>query len=97
MRGKKGIVLSICALAVCVAGVVLLIGRGKKPYRNLDASQIISATVRLTPPDKTIQITEIKELVEYLEDVVIYNKDNSYTEYAGQGVTFTLTIPKVGL
>ncbi len=92
MRRKKGIVLMICVLVVCVAGVALLIGRGEKPYRNLDASQIILATVRLTPPDKTIQITEIKELVEYLEDVVIYNKDNSYIEYDGQGVTFTLTM-----
>lgn len=35
---------------------------------------------------------EKKELVEYLKDVVIYKKDNSYTEYAGQGVTFTLTM-----
>lgn len=46
----------------------------------------------MSPPDKTIQITEIKELVEYLKDVVIYNEDNSYTEYVGQGVTFTLTM-----
>lgn len=92
MKRKTGIVLIICLLVGCVTGVALLIGRGQKPYRNLDAFQIIMATVRLTPPDKTIQITEIKELVEYLEDVVIYNKDNSYTEYAGQAVTFTLTM-----
>ena len=25
-------------------------------------------------------------------DVVIYNKDNSFTEYSGQGVIFTLTM-----
>ena len=92
MRRKTSFVLTICVLAVCAAGVALLIGRGKKPYRNLDASQIILATVRLIPPDKTIQITEIKELVEYLEDVVIYNRDDSYTECDGQGVIFTLTM-----
>lgn len=63
---------------------------GKKPYKNLDAAQIASAKVQLTPPDKTVEIEDISELVGYLNDVVIYNQDNSYTEYVGQGVTFTL-------
>ena len=27
-----------------------------------------------------------------MNDVVIYNEDNSYTEYAGQAVVFTLTM-----
>ena len=48
--------------------------------------------VRLTPPGETIQITEMTELVNLLKDVVIYNEDNSYTEYCGQGVIFTLTM-----
>ena len=60
--------------------------QGKKPYKDLDAAQIVSAKVLLTPPDKTIEIENIQELVEYLNDVVVYNEDNSYTEYAGQGV-----------
>lgn len=50
MKRKTGIVLIICVLAVCVAGTVLFIDRGEKPYRNLDASQILLATVRLTCP-----------------------------------------------
>ena len=58
----------------------------------MEPSEIVSATVRLTPPDTTIQIEEIEELTEYLNDVVIYNEDNSYTEYSGQGVIFTLKL-----
>lgn len=58
----------------------------------MDAAQIVSAKVLLTPPDKTIEIENIQELVEYLNDVVVYNEDNSYTEYDGQGVVFTLTM-----
>ena len=58
----------------------------------MESSEIVSATVRLTPPDTTIQIGEIEELTEYLNDVVIYNEDNSYTEYSGQGVIFTLKL-----
>lgn len=52
----------------------------------------MSAQVQLTPPDKTIQITDIDELVSYLNELVIYNEDNSYTEYMGQGVVVTLTL-----
>lgn len=65
---------------------------GKKPFKDLEPSEIVSATVRLTPPDRTIQIEEIEELTGYLNDVVIYNEDNSYTEYSGQGVAFTLKL-----
>lgn len=46
----------------------------------------------LTPPGETVQIVELSELLDYLDDVVIYNKDNSYTEYDGQGVVFNLIL-----
>ena len=72
--------------------IVFAVISGRKPYKNLDTSQIVSAVVRLTPPGETIQITEMTELVNLLKDVVIYNEDNSYTEYCGQGVIFTLTM-----
>ena len=88
---KKGIII----LATCVLSVIMIafiVSGGKKPYKDLDATQIASATVRLTPPDKTVQIVDTKELVEYLKNVVIYSEDNSYTEYVGQGVLFTLTM-----
>ena len=48
-------------------------------------------TLRLADAEK-IEIENIQELVEYLNDVVVYNEDNSYTEYDGQGVVFTLTM-----
>ena len=92
MEKRKGIVLALCALILCAAGAGLLIGGGKRPYKNLDASQIVSASVSLTPLDRTVQIADAAELAEYLKDVVIYNKDNSYTEYDGQAVVFTLTM-----
>ena len=60
--------------------------------KDLEAAYIPSASVRLSPPDTTIQIVETEELVSYLNEVVIYNKDNSYTEYAGQAVIFTLSL-----
>lgn len=70
--------------------ISILFLSGHKPFKNLDSSDIVSANVQLMPPDTTIQITDIKELVSYLNEVVIYGEDNSYTEYAGQAVVFTL-------
>ncbi len=92
MRKKTITISLICILAAVVIMIVFAAAGGRKPYKNLDAAQVISAAVQLSPPDTTIQITEIKELVDLLKEVVIYNKDNSYTEYDGQGVTFTLVM-----
>ena len=84
---------ALSATACLIIAVVLLSAFcGRKPYKDLQPSDIASAAVSLNMSDKTIQITEIKELTEYLSKVVIYKEDNSYTEYAGQGVTFTLTM-----
>ena len=90
---KRTIGISLISI-LSAAAIMLLFAvvSGRKPYKNLEASQIVSAAVQLSPPGKTIQITEIKELVDLLKDVVIYGEDNSYTEYDGQGVTFTLVM-----
>lgn len=58
----------------------------------MEPAEIVSATVRVTPPDTTIQIVDIEELTGYLNEVVLYREDNSYTEYSGQGVVFTLVL-----
>lgn len=87
---KKRLIIIISVLIVI--GIAASAFSGRKPYKDLEASDIVSAAVHLAPPDKTIQITEFKELVAYLNEVVIYNEDNSYSEYSGQAVIFTLTM-----
>jgi hypothetical protein len=37
-------------------------------------------------------VREGSDRMKEIRDVVIYNEDNSYTEYNGQGVIFTLTM-----
>lgn len=90
---KKKIII-IAAVVVCAVLIVLLALSGQKPYKALSASDIVSATVHLAPPDKTIQIADadIEELVSCLNEIVVYNEDNSCTEYSGQAVIFTLTM-----
>ena len=60
---KKAIFTAAVIIAVLTAGV--MISRGKAPYKNLKAANIVSAAVYLSPPNKTVQITdaEIEELV----------------------------------
>lgn len=86
-KNSVWIVILTCALLLVITFFTI---SGKKPFEDLNASEIVSATVHLVPPDKTIQIIEIQKLVEYLKDVVIYHEDNSYVEYDGQGVTFSI-------
>lgn len=86
---KKKVVFAILACIVAI-GIAVIGFSGRKPFKGLEIADIASASVHLTPPDKTVPITDISELVEYLNDVVIYYEDNSYTEYIGQGVTFRL-------
>ena len=86
---KKYVIPCIC-LFVVIGAIISALMAGKKPFNNLETTEVASATVRLLPSDKTFQIEDTDELVELLKDVVVYNKDDSYNEYAGQAVVFTL-------
>ena len=87
-KKKRFIMLIICVTAViCTVGITFI---GQKPFKSLKSSDIVSATVLLEPPDETIVITDVSELVADLNEVVIYNRNQSYRNYVGQAVTFTL-------
>lgn len=92
MKKKTIIIVAICLLVIIGAIISFILTAGKKPFKDLKPSDIVSATVRLSPPDKTIQIENIEELARLLNGVVIYNENNSYTEYAGQAAIFTLSL-----
>lgn len=87
---KRYIIVFILVLMSVIA--IFMFFAEKKPFKRLNASEIVSAEVLLMPPDKTVQIIETEELAGYLNDVVIYNTDNSYRNYAGQAVIFSLTL-----
>ena len=85
----------LTAWAFALAWVLGLAGcsrAGAKPYQDLTAADISSAAVFLQPPDQTLHVEETDRLLALLRDVVIYEEDNSYTEYAGQAVTIQLTM-----
>ncbi len=89
MKNKRWLAALFCLAGLCAVGFAC---SGRRPYRDLQPSDIASASVRLSPPDKTIPVTNIPELTGYLRQIVIYRRDNSYTDYAGQAAVFTLTM-----
>ena len=92
---RKRLFLPGAALALLLA-LTPAIGRG--PFHDLEASDIRSASVELLPPNVTIQLDrdEIDTLASLLREVRVTRRDNSYTEYAGQMVRFTLTLTDGG-
>ena len=92
MKKKTWIILFISLVIILAIGIICYKSIGHRPYKSLEAVDIVSASVELLPPDEMVQIIEIKELVEYLKEVVIYEQDDSWMEYAGQATVFTLTM-----
>lgn len=89
---KKLILALSAVLCLALAACGISSAAGERPFRGLDAEDISCATVTLTPPDRTLRVEDTGRLAELLSGAVIYNRDDSYTEYAGQGVTFALTL-----
>ena len=90
---KQHIFIGGAALAVLLALAAGLLFWGRRPFRELEAADIAAASVTLMPPDVTLELdeAEIETLAELLGDLRITRPDQSYTEYAGQAVQFTVT------
>lgn len=83
-------------LGIIILVCIIFIGKsfiGTRPLKDLAVEDIKAVTVCLIPPDIRLTFTkdEINELVEILNRVVVYNEDNSYKDYSGQAVIFTIT------
>ena len=89
----------ILAVLASVFAVRSLIGR--RPFEDLEASDIKEASVEFLPPGDTITLDRneiekltdilIEKLTDILNNVVIYRRDGSYRTYNGQSVIFTIT------
>lgn len=90
MKNKKYAVIVTVIILLVLAAVMM----GKRPFRSLKAEQIAAMTVTLTPPDVTIELEpeQIQQAATLISQIVTYQKDQSYTDYAGQGVIFTITM-----
>ena len=94
MRGRKKYALIAAACVVVIGAVLLIYGAlGRKPFRGLEPGEIVTASVTLTPPDVTLAVEDTGTLSRLLGDLVVYrDAGDSYRDYAGQGVKYTLTL-----
>lgn len=90
---KKLLIPILCVLLLIAALLAKKYLIGTTPLRALAVEEVISATVELYPPDATLELTreEIEKLIPILDRVVTYQRDDSYVDYCGQAVIFTLT------
>ena len=90
---KKIFIAALCILVLVSAVLAKKFLIGTKPLKDLRFDQVAAATVELYPPDAALILTEedIRRLVPMLNQVVTYQRDDSYGEYCGQAVIFTLT------
>ena len=94
MRKKRLMIAIDCIILVGIAVIVFFSQQGKKPYKDLDAAQIVSAKVLLTPPDKTIEIETVKVkqydkrlAIEALNKMLGYNAAEKINHSGGVEVT----------
>ena len=94
MKKRHFIIPVIACLIVLMLILVLMVpSRGTKPFQDLAVSEISNVSVQLMPPDIALNLndTDIERLVSILHAAVIYNRDNSYGDYNGQAVIYTIT------
>ncbi len=91
---KRSLVIGGLVLAALLALAAGLLFGGRRPFRGLEAADIAAAAVLVGPPDMMLDLDagEIEVLADLLGDVRITWPDQSYTEYAGQTVLFTVTM-----
>lgn len=91
MKNRRAFVAKV-AILLLAAGLLLF--RELRPFRGLEAGDIIAASVRMPPLDVTTELNrgEIETLAELLRDVRVTRRDSSYTKYEGQAVSFTLSL-----
>ena len=92
-KGRGKLIFAGAALALCLL-MWYALGKGDRPFSDLEGADLVSAAVRLSPPDATLELdrAEREELAGLLREVVAYRRDGSWTEYAGQAVTYTLEL-----
>ncbi|MBC8536925.1 hypothetical protein [Feifania hominis] len=88
------ILLALLAISLCllaVSGSLL----GRRPFSRLTADKIRGVHLTLQPPEWSTELTEpadLETLAALLQKLRVYRESNGGQHYAGQLVTYTLTL-----
>lgn len=91
---KKHMIIFLITVAILIIGFYAFkVSLGNRPFKDLSISEVSEVSVQLAPPDETLELksSEIAKFINILQTVVTYRQDDSYKDYAGQAVVFTIT------
>jgi len=93
---KKWLLFILCValLAAATGGLVFRLAAGSRPFKDITADQIASASVEIVPPDRSADLSResIEELAGILRVATVYRRDDSYRDYAGQAAVYTIVM-----
>lgn len=84
----------IIGLILVLIALVFLAGRklfGKKLFGNLSSSDIRRVTVQIPPSEEDRPLADLDEVVEALNDIVVYRQADSFEISQGQSVIYRVT------
>lgn len=92
MKKRNFIVVAIFSIMCIVIAFFCMNGISQKPFENLKKEEIKEVILELYPPNTktTLEEKEIEKLVEILQNVVVYNEDNTYGQNNGQIVIYKI-------
>lgn len=92
MKKKSMLFYIILAVIIIIFFIINQNKLSEKPFKDISVDDVESVTVTLIPPNALYELNyeEIEELIEILHSVEIYNKDNSYEDYTGQNIIFSI-------
>lgn len=93
-RQRRILYAAMLAILLLIPSIALIFRSGDKPFRDLDVSQVVAASVKSTSPDVSAALDgdAIADLVSVLQAVKLYGEVLNYQELSGTFVTFTFTL-----
>ncbi|MGI5900731.1 MAG: hypothetical protein ACOX8S_12610 [Christensenellales bacterium] len=95
-KRRLGIALIVAGLTLAALTFFFINGTiGRKPFSDISAGDIKSASVRAIAPNETAPVVRketFDELAEILRQVTIYRRDDSGRNMAGQLITYTVEL-----
>lgn len=93
MRKKLIIMIGCFAVVLMAFALCKRYFIGDKPLKSLNLEEIAAVEVELLPPDRSVRLTaeQIEALLPLLRGVVTFERDDTYRDYCGQAVIFTIS------
>lgn len=88
MKQLLAILLAFCLLGVFIGCSTV----NETPFSTLTVEEVCSATVCISPPDRTFPVEYITRLVALLKEIRLFEKTTLHQELIGQQITFSLEL-----